>query len=64
MKKIIFYFSIILSVILLINVIQILVSDFQRLTEYGFGYLIGKIILLLISLFIIYLTKETNKLKN
>ena len=45
MKKAIFYVSIIISLIILVNIIQILATDLERLTEYGYGYLIGKIIL-------------------
>jgi hypothetical protein len=62
MKKFIFYLSLIVSIFLLINILQILVTDFNRLTEYGFGYLTGKIVLLLIFLLITYITR--NSLKN
>jgi hypothetical protein len=58
MKKIIFYVSIIISVILLVNIFQILPNDSERLTEYGFGYLIGKIIIFFIFLTIIFITKK------
>jgi hypothetical protein len=58
MKKIIFYIALLLSVFLLINVIQILVTDFERLTEYGFGYLVGKIILFILFLGIVLITKK------
>ena len=58
MKKIIFYISIIVSVFLLINILKILILDFERLTEYGFGYLVGKIILLLVFVTLILLTKK------
>jgi len=59
MKKIIFYISTIISIILLVNIIQILTNDFERLTEYGFGYLIGKIILFVIFLTLLFLTKKS-----
>ena len=58
MKKLTFYISAIISLILLINIIQIFISDFERLTEYGYGYLIGKIILLTIFSAITFLTKK------
>ena len=58
MKKIIFYISIIVSVFLLINILKILILDFERLTEYGFGYLFGKIILLVVFVTIVLLTKK------
>jgi len=58
MKKIIFYISIIISIILLVNIVKIITADFDRLTEYGFGYFAGKVILLLIFLSIIYITRK------
>ena len=58
MKKTTFYLSTIISLILLINIIQILTDDFERLTKYGFGYLIGKIILFIIFLTLTLLTKK------
>ncbi|TLP79211.1 hypothetical protein [Maribacter sp. ACAM166] len=58
MKKIFFYISAILSLILIVNIIQIVTTDFERLTEYGFGYLIGKIILFGIFLSLTLLTKK------
>jgi len=51
MKKIIFGITCIISVILLIKILRILFQDFSRLTEYGFGYLTGMIILFLILSF-------------
>lgn len=48
MRKIIFYISLAVSVLLFLHVLQILVSDFHRLTEYGFGFLAGKAIWLLV----------------
>jgi hypothetical protein len=59
MKKIIFYISVIISVILLVNIFQILINDFERLTEYGFGYLIGKVILFIFFLTIVLMTKKS-----
>ncbi|SOS74605.1 conserved hypothetical protein [Tenacibaculum piscium] len=59
MKKIIFYVSVVISLILLVNIVQILLTDFKRLTEYGYGYLIGKIILFFIFIVFIFLTKKT-----
>jgi hypothetical protein len=58
MKKIVFYFAIGISIILLISIIQIIVTDFDRLTKYGFGYLTGKIILLLVFLIISYFSRN------
>jgi len=45
MKQLIFAVSGILSIIILIQIIKIIVVDYARLTQYGFGYLIGLIIL-------------------
>jgi len=58
MKKTIFYISSIISILLLVNIFQIITNDFERLTDYGFGYLAGKIILLVIFLILILLTKK------
>lgn len=58
MKKTTFYISAIISIILLVNIIQILAKDFERLTEYGFGYLIGKIILFVLFFTLALLTKK------
>ncbi|MGO4919492.1 hypothetical protein [Maribacter spongiicola] len=44
MKKIIFYIAAVFAFFMLINIASILISDFSRLTEYGFGYLAGKVI--------------------
>jgi len=57
MKKITHYIFIISSVIFLINIIQIISLSLSRLSEYGFGALLGKTILLIISLFIVYKTR-------
>ncbi|MEX6626906.1 hypothetical protein [Tenacibaculum salmonis] len=58
MKKIIFYISIILSLLLLINIIEILITDFNRLTEYGYGSLIGKVILFILFLSVVFFTRK------
>lgn len=60
MKKIIFYVAVTLSIILLVNIISIITSDFDRLTQYGFGYLTGKIILLILFILISYVTRKNN----
>ena len=58
MRKIIFYVSLGISIILLIHVIKILITDLNQLTEYGFGYLAGKILLLIVFTFIMYITRK------
>lgn len=47
MKKFLFYSFTALSIYFFISVLYILFNDYNRLTEYGFGYLTGKIILTL-----------------
>ncbi len=64
MKKTIFYISLVLLIIMLVNIIQILSTDFQRLTEYGFGYLLGKFILLILFGAIVFFTRKYNALDN
>lgn len=59
MKKVIFYISVFLSVTLLITVLNILINDFARLTEFGFGYLAGKVILLVLFSLISFFTRKS-----
>jgi hypothetical protein len=59
MKKTIFYISIIISLILLVNIVSIVKNDLDRLTEYGYGYLVGKIILFVLFFTFILLTKKS-----
>ena len=58
MKKIIFYISIFISIILLINIAKILSVDFERLSLYGLGYLSGKIILFIVFVLISFMTRK------
>lgn len=58
MRKIIFYLSLVIGIILLTNIINILITDLKRLTEYGYGYLVGKIVLFLVFVGIIILTRK------
>jgi len=57
MKKAIHYISIVASIIFLYNIFQILSLGVSKLSEFGYGALIGKIILFLLSLLIFYKTK-------
>jgi len=57
MKKALHYIAIIASLIFLYNTIQIASLGVSKLSEFGYGALIGKIILLFLSLLIIYKTK-------
>ncbi|MFT7073709.1 MAG: hypothetical protein ACJAX3_002708 [Patiriisocius sp.] len=43
----------------MINIFRILINDLDRLNEYGFGYLVGKIILFGIFLALVLLTKKS-----
>jgi hypothetical protein len=57
-KKILFYGSIGLGLYLIGTIFKILVYDLSRLTEYGYGYLVGQIILLFLTVVIIYLFRN------
>ncbi len=60
MKKAIHYIAIIASLVFLYNIIQILSLGVSKLSEFGYGALVGKTILFLISLLIVFKTR-TNK---
>ncbi|PSR08457.1 MAG: hypothetical protein C7M88_09805 [Candidatus Arcticimaribacter sp.] len=59
MRKVIFYLSLIVSISLLWNIIRILGEDLDRLTQYGYGYLVGKIILFSIFLTVVLFTRKS-----
>ena len=56
MKKIIFYASIITILYLIYIITNIFVYHYDKLNNYGNGFLIGKILLLLIFGFVVYKT--------
>lgn len=58
MIKIIFHVSLGIAILLIVKIIKILLTDIDRLTDYGHGYLVGKIILFLIFAGITYLTRK------
>ena len=58
MKKLVFYGAVVIAIVLLINVINIMVYDLDRLTEYGYGYLVGKLILFLIAISLAFMTRK------
>ncbi len=62
MKKAIHYIAIIASVIFLYNIFQILSLGVSKLSEFGYGALVGKIILFLLTLLIAFKTR-TKKAK-
>jgi hypothetical protein len=46
--------------LLLLNIVKIVMADLDRLTEYGYGYLAGKSILLVIFSIILFKTRKYN----
>ncbi|MBC2839493.1 hypothetical protein [Robiginitalea sp. SC105] len=58
MKKAIFYASALIAALLLIHIISIVSTDLDRLTEYGYGFLAGKVILLVLFLAIAWFTRN------
>jgi hypothetical protein len=60
MKKLLFSISIILSLRLAYIIYDIVVYQLETLNDYGVGFLVGKIILLLVLILVIY---KTNPLK-
>lgn len=64
MKKVIFYISLVFAVIQLIVILDILINDLDRLLEYGYGYLVGKIILLIIFCAVVLKTRQKKQYSN
>jgi hypothetical protein len=56
MKKIVFLLSLVIAVGLTIDIAYKLFSDYDRLNSWGFGYITGKVIFLLIFLLLAYFT--------
>ncbi len=56
--KLLFFISAIITLILLLNVMSIVLFDYERLTEFGFGYLTGKIIITSLFGFATYKLKK------
>ncbi len=63
MRKIILYICFGISAFLLLKIIAVLSTGLSKLTDYGYGYLTGSIILFLvfIGIIIILLKKQKNK---
>lgn len=61
MKKIVFYIAILLSLRLTYIIYDIVIYQLETLNSYGIGFLVGKVVLLLILMFVIY---KTNPFKN
>jgi uncharacterized membrane protein YccC len=64
MKKIIFYISLTASFFILVNSINLFVIDYKRFTEFTFGFIVGKIILLFIFMTLMFITKSKKTKKN
>lgn len=58
MRKAIFYSSLVVAILLLVSIINILLFDLNRLTDYGYGYLVGKTLLFLLVAGVVYLSKK------
>ena len=54
MKKFLFGLSTLFSIVVLIEIVKIIIYDFERLTPYGQGYLFGLILLFAIGLLVSY----------
>lgn len=57
MKKAIFYISVVAAILLLVSILNILLFDLARLTDYGYGYLVGKVLLFLLFTGAVYLSR-------
>lgn len=64
MKRVLFYISTGIAIVVLFNIADILITDVNRLTDYGYGYLVGKIILLITSIGITVLTRKRKNEKH
>mgnify|MGYP006985669682 FL=1 len=62
MKKILFYISIVLSLRLAYVIYDIVIYQLETLNAYGIGFLVGKIVVLLILIFVINKTNPFKKL--
>ena len=58
MKKTLFYILSLIALVLLVDMINILTNDFERLTDYGVGYLVGKTVLFLMFLLSMFLLRR------
>ena len=63
MKKTAFYFSILMAGYFLFDIIKILIVEKNVSNDYTLGYLIGKLILLLLTVIIAYLIRPKKSKK-
>ncbi|MFL1012839.1 hypothetical protein [Flavisericum labens] len=61
MKRLLHIVSIIASIVFVYNIFQILSLGISNLSNFGFGALIGKVLLLLASLFVALKTRKQKK---
>jgi hypothetical protein len=61
MKKILFYILSLAAIYLFLEIAKIIIYDFDRLTDYGIGYFVGKIILFFVATFLAYILWKQNK---
>jgi hypothetical protein len=58
MKKILHYIFILAAFVFLYNIIQILSLGISSLSEFGYGALLGKFILFLICVYLVFITRH------
>ena len=69
MKKLLLIVSLFFILYLVLHILNIVIYDLERLTDYGFGYLTGKVVALILFSFLaflmgkkIYFSKKKNTL--
>ena len=60
MKKIAHYISFVISILLLVNIFKIMNLGIKQLSEFEYGYLVGKIFLFLVFVVVFYRTRKQN----
>lgn len=52
MKKVLFYLAALLSIVLIVNILDVVLHYSDRLTRFGWGYVAGRALLLAVFLFL------------
>ena len=60
MKKIAHYISFVISILLLVNIFKIMNLGIKQLSEFEYGYLVGKKFLFLVFVLVFYRTRKQN----
>jgi len=60
MKKIAHYISFVISILLLVNIFKIMNLGIKQLSEFEYGYLVGKNFLFLVFVLVFYRTRKQN----